>query len=178
VILAIDALIATVSVLFSSVLYGVERVDEKPKFSLKDLVKSRLFILFSLPYFHAAITLPTTYYVLANYAQNRPLEAALYVSTINASVRLIMFLVLFAIVRKMIAIDIPWGKIAKYTFASIVTATILYVIPHPTRIALTLLMTGVGGATYLLLLVAIDKESRMLMESILQEIKSKVGKVF
>lgn len=178
VILAIDALIATISALFSSVLYGVETVDEKPKFSLKELVKSRLFILFSLPYFHAAITLPTTFYVLSNYAQNRPLEAALYVSAINASARLLMFLVLFAIVRKMIVVDIPWRKIVKYTLASIVTATILYMIPHPTRISFTLLITGVGGAIYLLLLVAIDKESRMLIGSILQEIRSKVGEVF
>jgi O-antigen/teichoic acid export membrane protein len=176
-VLAIDALVATVSGLFSSVLFGVERVDEKAKISLKALFRSRLFVLFSLPYFHAAITLPTASYILANYAQNQPFQAALYVSVINATARFAMFLILYAVVRKMIEIDIPWRKIANYTFASLVMGTVLFVLPHPTRIAITLLMTGVGGAIYLALLVAIDKEARLLAKSVGHGIRSKIAKI-
>ncbi|NWG11541.1 hypothetical protein HXY33_07360 [Candidatus Bathyarchaeota archaeon] len=176
VVLAIDALVATISTFFSYVLFGVERVDEKAKISLKELLRSRLFILFSLPYFHSAITLPTAFFILANYAHNQPLQAALYVGIINMSARFAMFLILYAIVRKMTEIDIPWRKIGNYTFASILMAAFLFVLPHPTRIAITLLITGVAGTIYLALLIAIDEEAKQLAKSILQEIKFKVRK--
>jgi O-antigen/teichoic acid export membrane protein len=174
VVLAIDAFVATVSMFFSSVLFGVEKVDEKAKISFKGLFKSKLFVLFSLTYVHSAITLPTAFYILTNYAQNQPLQAALYVSIINSSARFAMFLILYAIVRKMIKIDIPWRNIAKYVFASAVMATILFIIPHPTRLSLTLGVTAIGGIIYLTLLVAIDKEVRLLANSIWQEVKIKV----
>jgi hypothetical protein len=174
VMLAVNSFVATMSGFFSSVLFGVERVDEKAKISFRELIKSRLFIVFSLPYFHSAITLPTAFYILVNYAQNQPLQAALYVSAINSLAHFTMFLALYAIVRKMVKIDIPWKKIAKYVFASAVMATVLFVIPHPTRIFLTLVATAIGGIIYLALLMVIDKEARLLVYSVWQEIKLKV----
>ena len=173
VVLAINALVATLSGLFSSVLYGVERIDEKAKISFRELVKSRLFVVFSLPYFHSAITLPTASYILANHAQN-PLQAALYVSIINSSVSFAMFLILYIIVRKMVTINIPWRNIMKYVFASAIMTIFLSVIQHPTRIYLTLIVTAVGGILYLTLLMAIDKETRALVNSVWKEIKFKI----
>lgn len=172
IVLAIDALVITISALFSSILYGVERVDEKATISFRQLAKSRLFIAFSLPYFHSAITLPTTFFVLTNYVRNQPLQAALYVSIINASARLAMFFVLYVIVRKTVTIDIPWKKLAKFALASAVMAAFLLLIPHPTRISLTLILTAVGGIIYLVLLLAIDKEARSLVRSIWEELYS------
>ena len=174
VVLAINSFVGTMSVFFSSVLYGVEKVDEKAKISFRKLIKSRLFIVFSLPYFHSAITLPTAFYILVNYAQNQPLQAALYVSAIISLAGFTMFLILYAIVQKMVKIDIPWKNIAKYVFASAVMATVLFIIPHPTRIYLTLITTAIGGIIYLVLLMVIDKEARLLVHSIWQEIKFKV----
>jgi len=173
IVLAINAFVATLSGLFSSVLYGVERVDEKAKISFRELVKSRLFIVFSLPYFHSAITLPTAFYILANHVQN-PLQAALYVSIINSSVSFAMFLILYAIVRKMVTINIPWRNITKYVFASAIMAIFLSLIQHPTRIYLTLIVTAIGGIIYLTLLMAIDKEARALVNSMWQEVKFKI----
>jgi len=174
VVLAIDALIAIISGLFSSVLFGFERVDEKARISFKELARSRLFVAFSLPYLHSAITLPTAFYVLTTYAQNQPLQAALYVSIINSAARFATFLIVYVIVRKMIKIDIPWRSIAKYVFASTVMATVLLIIPHPTTLSLTLGVTAVGGIIYLTFLMVIDKEARMLSGAIWQEVKSRV----
>jgi O-antigen/teichoic acid export membrane protein len=174
VMLAVNSFVATMSGFFGSVLYGVERVDEKAKISFRELIKSRLFIMFSLPYLHSAITLPTAFYILVNYAQNQPLQAAIYVSAINSLAHFIMFLILYAIVRKMVKIDIPWKNIAKYVFASAVMATALFIIPHPTRIYLTLIATAIGGIIYLALLMVIDKDARLLVHSIWQEIKFKI----
>ena len=176
-VLAIDAFVITISTLFAAVLYGTESVDERTKISFRKLVKSRLFIAFSLPYFHSAITLPTTFFVLTNFAQDQPLPSAIYVSIINASARLVMFLVLYAIIRGIVKIDIPWKSIAKYVFASAVMASVLFIAPHPTRIYLTLIETAIAGIVYVALLMVIDKEARMLVYSMWQEIRLKVDRV-
>ena len=173
VVLAIDALIGIISGIFVSVLFGVEKVDEKAKISFKELAKSRMFIAFSLPYLHSAITLPTTFFVLTTYAQSQPLQAALYVSVINSLARFAMFLILYTIVRKMIKIHIPWKNIAKYVFASVVMASILFLIPHPTRLSSTLGITAIGAIIYLALLMVIDEEAWLLAKSVLQEIRFK-----
>jgi len=169
-LLAVNAFISTMSQFFTSVLFGVEKIDEKAKIPLRQLSRSNIFKVFTLPYIHSAITLPTAFYVLTNLTLT-PVEAALYVTIINMTAGFAMFLVLYAIVRKAIKINIPWKNIVKYVFASAVMATVLFVIPHPTRIYLTLIATAIGGIIYLILLMVIDKEARLLVHSIWQEIK-------
>ena len=173
-LLAIDAFVATLSGFFTFVLFGVEKLDEKAKIPLKQLAKSNIFKVFTLPYIQSAITLPTTFYVLTNLVFN-PVEAALYVTIINMTARFAMFFVLYTIVRKSIKIAIPWRNIAKYVFVSAVMATVLALWqPHPTRIYLTLIVTAIGGIIYLALLMAIDKETRLLANSMWREIKFKI----
>jgi O-antigen/teichoic acid export membrane protein len=170
IVLALDALVIVVSGIFSSVVSGIETVDEKAKISFKELARSRLFILFSLPYVHSAITIPTTLYVLTVYLQNQPIQAALYVSIINSLARFAMFIVLYVIVRKTIKIDIPWENIAKYALASSAMAIFLLLTPHSSRIFLTLVETAIGAIIYLAALIAIDKEARLLAKTAWQEI--------
>jgi|GEM_PF-3897095 len=55
-------------------------------------------------------------------------------------------------------------------------ATVLFTIPPPTRIYLTLIATATGGMVYLAVLIVIDKEARLLIQSIWQEIKCRVKK--
>lgn len=175
IVLALDALISTLSGFFSSVLYGAERVDEKAKMSFKELAKSRLFLAFSFPYIHFAITLPTAYYLLTFYAQNHPLRAAFYVSSINSAGHLILFLVLYVVVRKMITINIPWKSITKYTFSAAIMGIVLYLLPYPTRVYMTMGLTAIGAIIYVVLLMAIDREARMLVRSVFQEIRIRFG---
>jgi hypothetical protein len=172
VILAVDALVSAVSGLYSSVLFGVETVDQKGV-SFRKLVKSKLFVVFSMPYLQAAIALPLAYYVLTSFAFHAPLEAALYVSVIYLAVHLIAFVWQFAIVRKIIAIQTPWKAISKYIAASAVMGAVMFLVPHPDRISTTLAMTAVGGGIYLVLLAAIDKEARKLPKTALREIKAR-----
>jgi peptidoglycan biosynthesis protein MviN/MurJ (putative lipid II flippase) len=127
--------------------------------------------VFSLPYLHSLITIPTAFYLLSNYARNQAFQAALYVSIINAVARFAMLLILYIIVRKMIKMHIPWKIIAKYVLAAAVMGALLYVIPHPTRIYMILAETAVGGLIYLVVIMAIDKETRALPKSILDELK-------
>jgi len=186
VVLSFDTLVLVTSNIFSAVLFGMERVDQDAKISFKDLVRSRLFIGFSLPYVNAAITLPLAYYVLTTYAFNQPLQAALYVSIVTLISHLITFSIWYIIASKTIEISIPWKSISKYVLASAVAATLLFLLPHPIapsvtattmeiifHIAHVLVLTGVGAAVYLVIVMTIDKEARMLPKAILQEMKGR-----
>lgn len=172
VILALDALVGVISGVYSSVLFGIESVDET-KITFKSMVKSKIFIAFSLPYVQSAVTIPTTYFVLTTYAFQQPLLAALSVSIINSVMRLVMFFVLVVVVRGMMKIAFPWRSVGKYTFGSVVTGVLLYLLPSSTSIAVTLLWTAIGGLVYLAILLLIDKETRSLPKDILREIRGK-----
>ncbi|MGQ9530472.1 MAG: hypothetical protein ACUVTC_03445, partial [Candidatus Bathycorpusculaceae bacterium] len=173
VVLSIDALVATISGIYGTVLVGFEKLDEKAKISFKELFKSRLFFVFSLPYLHSAITLPTTYYALTTCVQNDPVQAALYVSIINSVARFVMFLIQYVVVRRIVRVKVPWWNIAKYVFASILMAIVLFLLPHPTTIFLTFAVTAIGGILYLSVLMVIDREARILVSRMLQIIKVK-----
>ncbi len=168
-ILGVDALILTISNIYASTLYGIEKIDEKSKIPFRQVAKSRMFIVFSLPYAHSAITLPTTFYLLTNFAKNQPLLAAIYVTAVNTIAHFAMFIVLYAVVHKAVKIEVPWKAIAKYVLASTVIAAFLFVIPHPTTIFLTVGVTATAGIIYLAILLTIDREARMLMKTVRHE---------
>ena len=186
VVSAVDTLIMVTINILSAVLYGMERVDQDKEISFKALVKSKMFIAFSLPYVQAAITLPLTYYMLTTYAFNQPLQAALYVSISLLVARIVMFIIMYAATRKSVKIDIPWKSISKYVLASAVMAAVLFLLPHPTGVSVAadtmdiifnigqvLVLTGIGAAVYIAIIMAIDKEARMLPKSMLQEVRGK-----
>src|SRR4030066_1774488 len=135
----------------------------------KSLVRSKLFMFYTLSYVHSAITIPTTYYALTTYAFQQPLVAALSVCVINSVVRFAMFLILVIMVRGMFKIAIPWGSLGKYALASAVMGLVLFFLPHSNRISTTLIWTAIGGIVYLAVLLLIDKETRALPKDILRE---------
>ncbi|MBS7646891.1 MAG: hypothetical protein QXK93_05080 [Candidatus Bathyarchaeia archaeon] len=176
VVLAIDALVATVSTLYGFVLYGFERVDEGAKISFKELLKSRMFIAFSLPYFHSAITIPSTYFVLTNFTLNQPVTSAFAVALINSVARFTMFLILYIMVRRMIKMVIPWKSIAKYVLASVVMGCLLHWLClrlSLTRVYQALGITVLAGIFYFALLMVIDENARVLVKSAWLEVKTK-----
>lgn len=187
IVLAVDTLITVTASIFGSVLFGMESLDEDEKISFKSLIKSRLFIVFSMPYIRSAIVLPITYYVLTTpYAFNQPLQAALSISAINLAGHLFTFSALYVLARKTIHFDIPWKSISKYVLASAVTGVLLFLLPHPAvlpatattmeiifYIAQTLVLTGIGAAVYLGIVMSMDKEARTLPKAMLQEIRGR-----
>jgi O-antigen/teichoic acid export membrane protein len=172
IVLSIDALLTTISGLYSTVLLGFEKFDEKAKISFKELLKSRLFLVFSLPYLHSAITIPAAFYTLTTYTKNNPLQAALYVSILNFAARFAMFLILYVIVRRIVKVKVPWRNIIKYIVASAVMAIVLFEF-HPTTIMPTFVVTAVGGILYLLVLMIVDREARELISRMSQTIRGK-----
>ena len=170
-LLAINALCSSLSQVFNTVVMGTERLDAKAKIPFRELTKSRLFQIFTLPYIQSAITLPTTFFALFYIAKTQ-LEAATYLALISLIVGLAMLLCRYIIARKCLTFNFPWKNLAKYIIASAVMATPLLVIPHPTRLLLTVGLTVLGGIIYFAILATIDQETRELIKSILNEAKS------
>jgi len=172
-LLAMNALCSSLSQVFNTVVMGTEGLDAKAKIPFRELTKSRIFQIFTLPYIQSAITLPTTFFALFYIAKTR-LEAATYLALISLIVGLAMLLCRYIIARKCLTFNFPWKNVAKYIVASAVMATPLLVIPHPTRLLLTVSLTVLGGIIYFAILATIDQETRELTKSILNEAKSKV----
>lgn len=173
-LLAIDALVITLTNFFTFVVFGVEKLDEKSKIPFKQLVKSNIFKIFSLSYIHSAITLPTAFIVLTTFKFEQPYETAVYIAAINMIVRFAMFLVLYAITRKTLVVQIPWKSIGKYVLCAVAMGLALYLLPHPTKITSTLITAVAGGLIYFALLMLIDKDSRAMIKLVLNEIRAGV----
>jgi hypothetical protein len=170
VLLSIDALISLISLFYTYVLYGVERLDEEAKIPLGKLVRSKMFKVLTLPYVQAAITLPTALYVLSQFANKQPVQAAVYVATIIMTAHAVMLLLTYLIVRTSVRIAVPWRSVGKYVVTSTVTAAILYALPHPRTLTLTFATVVAGAVIYAAMLLAIDRDARTLLHLILQEI--------
>lgn len=171
VVLSIDALISLLLTFYTNVLYGVEKLDEEARIPLRKLVRSKMFKLLTLPYVQAAVTLPATLYILTQFANGQAVRAATYVAIIITVAHAILFLLTYLIMGTSVRIVVPWESIGKYVFASTVTAVMLYLLPHPSTLALTFGTVVLGAAVYAALLLAIDKDAGMLVRSILQEIR-------
>jgi len=168
IILAMNSLCMSVSSVFSTIVSGTEKVDEKAKIPFRKLIKTRLFLAYTLPYIKAVITIPLTYFILTTMAQTA-IQAVTFVAAVILVVDIPLLFATYAIARKCIAFSMPWKNIAKYVGASAVMAALLFVIPHPTRIIYTLAVTLLGGAVYILILLPTDREARSLAKSIIQE---------
>ncbi len=81
---------------------------------------------------------------------------------------------MYAVIRRRVTVGIPWRSITKYVLASAVMAMVLFIVPSPTRISLTLIVTAAGGLVYLGLLMAMDEEARLLVQSMWEEVRFKI----
>jgi Flp pilus assembly protein protease CpaA len=52
-------------------------------------------------------------------------------------------------------------------------ALLLYVLPHPTRLTVTVAMTLLGGCVYFIILAIVDSESRNIIKDTITELSKK-----
>ncbi|UCG44593.1 MAG: hypothetical protein JSV58_04085 [Candidatus Bathyarchaeota archaeon] len=159
---------------FRAVVLGTERIDSKAKIPFRQLAGTRLFQIFTIPYVQSIITLPTAFFVLF-YATDSSLAAATYLAIINLVVGLATLVVTYRISRKCLTFSFPWRSTARFALASAAMATLLILIPHPSRISSTLILTGIGGLVYIAVLAIFDKDIREMGESVLSEVKSRLA---
>jgi len=173
--LTIDTLVVLISQFYSSILMGAEAFDAEGKISLRKLVRSKIFKVFSITYIQAAIALPLAYFVLTQMPVAGSVQAAVYavvyVIAILIGVHLSTFIGLYLFMHSSIRLPVAWKSIAKYVLASIFMGIILFLLPNTSTLIFTLAKAIVGFAIYAALLLAIDTQARELLRLIWEEIK-------
>ena len=170
VLLTIDALIVLISLFYTQCLMGTETLDVGGKISLRELVKSKIFKVFSLPYIQAAIALPTAYLVFTQDPLSSPVQAAFYVAGINMVVHAISYVAILTLMPREFSLTLPWKSVAKYVFAGFVAAISLLFAPQTTTLVATFIKVLVGVGVYASLLLVIDIDARNLARRITEEI--------
>jgi len=174
VALSIYTLFGLVTSFYSNCVMGVEGFDAEGKISLRRLLKSKIFIVFALPYLQAAIAVPITYFVLTTLPVAGSVQATLYVVLILIAAQLTTFAVLYSFMRHSIGIPVAWVSIGKYVLASALTALILFLLPTTTTLLSTIAKAVVGFGIYVAFLLAIDKQARELIRQVLDEFRGNV----
>jgi O-antigen/teichoic acid export membrane protein len=170
-LLAADAFVVLISQFYSSVILGVERIDEKARIPFRELVRSRIFKVFTLPYLQAAISLPTCFYILTQYASSQPVSAAVFVTAINFAAHITTLLIQYLMVRNSVRITFPWRNVGKYVLASAFSAAFFYMLPDTTTILSTLAIVAAGSIIYASVLLVIDRDARSTASAIWNEIE-------
>ncbi len=175
-LLAVDALIVLVFQFYTQCLLGREALDVEGKISLNQLVRSKIFKVFSLPYIQAAITLPMLYVILTRVVFENPVQAVTYLVAINIAVHTVTFIGLYGFMHKSISLPSVWTSIGKYIFGAGAAALVLLVLPQTTTLSTTFAKALVGFAFYVVLLYVTDSDARKLFSQIWAEFKAILGK--
>jgi len=171
-LLALNTLCLCLSAVFETIVSGTERLDAKAKIPFRKLLRSKLFLIFTLPYLQSIITLPAAFVLLTS-NQKTPLMSATYIAAIALLANIVMLAARYTIAHKSFAFKFPWRSTSKYVLASAVMASLLLVVPHPTTVSKTVVLTLIGAGTYFATLTPIDRETRTLIRLVLREVRSK-----
>jgi hypothetical protein len=170
--LIIDTLVTLMYGFYTNCVMGKEAFDAEGKISIRKLFKSKLFTVFSIPYFQAAIALPLAYFVLTRLPVAGSVQAVLYVIGILIGVHLSTFIGVYLYMHHTVRLPVVWKSIAKYVLASFIMGSIMFfVIPQTTTLLPTIAKAIVGFAIYVCVMVAIDEQARKLIGLIWEELK-------
>ena len=164
-------LFGLVSSFYNNCVMGVESFDAEGKISLRQLVRSKVFKVFTLPYIQAAIALPSTLLALTLLPVAGSVEATLIVIIILLCAQVFTFSLLYKFMHHEISIPIDWKSIGKYVLASATVALILFFAPTTTTLFPTAVKAIIGFLLYLALLLTIDEQARELLRQVWAEIK-------
>jgi O-antigen/teichoic acid export membrane protein len=164
ILLSLNNACSNLTSIFTSIVLGSEQLDVEAKIVFKDLIKSGLFLVYSLPYIQSALMLPIAYFTLATMVKSG-IEAATIISLVTLISNIIILFILYVIAKKYMKFGLPWDSITKYILASAVMAIALYLFPSPTRLTTTLALTLLGVIIYFVILFFIDKETKAIFTS-------------
>jgi len=169
-LLTVETVVVVVSQFYAQCAMGVESFDMEGKIPFRQLLRSKIFKVFSLPYLQAAISLPLVYFLLMRVGSSNPVLATEYLVAVLIGAQSVSLAVLYGLMHKVLKVKIKWANIAKYVLGSFVTAGVMLVLPQTTTLVATFgkLLLAVG--VYAALLCAIDKDARKLVRQIWEEI--------
>ena len=159
------------SAVFEAVVSGSERVDAKAKIPARELVKTRLFKLYTLPYIYGTIMVGLSLLLLPSAGD--ALDASLRLAFLFTGSSIASTLTTYALARRSLAFRFPLDTLAKCLIASSVMAIPLIALPHtPLRLYWTGTLVAIGALTYMSVLLAIDHEARYLLKALLKALSA------
>ena len=121
----------------------------KEKFQFANFSRSKLFVVFTIPYIQAAIALPLVYFVLTRLPIAGSVQAVVYVVTILIGVHLSTFIGYTCTCIISVRIPVAWKSIAKYVLASFFMGSVMFfLLPTTTTLLPTIAKAIVGFAIY------------------------------
>ena len=161
-ILSVVAFLGCYSSIFDSVITGTEKVDSLPGFTIKDLTRSRLFIVPTLSYIQAVLALPILYLIF-NRVTHKELDIGLLCATIYLIFGLIFVAARFKISRRCLRFRFPLRTLLTSLAASAAMSAVLIVAEIPGRISYVFLYIALGAGIYFAVVSVIDSETRQLV---------------
>jgi O-antigen/teichoic acid export membrane protein len=169
--LTIDTLVVLIYNFYTSCLFGVEAFDAEGQISIRKLVRSKIFKVFTIPYIQAAIALPLTFFVLTRLHGVGSVQSTVAFVAILIGVHVSSLVGVYSFMKRSIRIPVAWRSIGKYALASLIMGVTLLLLPTTSTLLSTIAKAIAGFAIYVILLVAIDLEARNLVRLIWLEIQ-------
>jgi hypothetical protein len=170
------SLLTALSWIFDAILAGTERVDLMPTVTLRDYVRSKLFLLTKLECFRALIYLALVWVLLylSQILGVEDLGIVIGWSAISTLTMVSLSVYKGFLARKLIKFDLSFLVIMRYAVASIAMSLALILIGAEkilfstvyVQVPYVLSAIGFGAAVYFLVLYAIDPEFRRLLKEI------------
>jgi len=161
-ILSIVAFLGCYSSILDSVIIGTEKIDSLPGFTIKDLTRSRLFILPTLSYVQAVVGLPILYLIF-NTLTNREVDFGLACATMYLFFGLAFVTARFKISKRCLQFHFPLRTLLTSLAASGAMSAFLIAAKIPGRISYVLLFIALGAGIYFAVASTIDAETRQLV---------------
>lgn len=167
-VLSLNAFFLSVSSIFESIIIGMEKLDVEARISYKEALRSKLFLMLTLQYVHAAIVILPTYIVLSSLPQS-PLSATLHLAVISTIGSVMITVAKYFMAKNCIDFNIPWSSAGKYFLGSLAMVLGLLAFQWPPRLLLVLAKVFVGMLIYAVFLLSVDREVRETVKSVVRK---------
>ena len=163
------------------ILRGIEKVDIDSTSTFKQYLKSKLFFIPTLQIIQQSVYTSSLVIFLVINSSMEITELIYYWALISLCTQIPFTIYLCLVVRKIMSFTIEWTKISKYLGASLIFGLIGYLSTNFINYELELFdflpnlifFISIAVSGYVVLTYVIDKESRLFIKSIFNELKSK-----
>lgn len=153
----------------TTVLTGTEKIDASD-FGIKDLMRSRLSLPYSVWYLCSAISLPLLWFALVNFKPDS-LDAAVYTVMVGYVTVPISLAIRYVIAKRYLPFKLPLVEFGKYSIASVLMGIVLLQLEVAPRISAVIPIVAFGASVYFSILLIIDRETRKLIISVIAELR-------
>jgi len=183
IILAIRSLLTTLGKILFNAMQGIEKVDLNPNSTFKDYLKSKLIFYTTFQLIRNIIYFGSLVIILyLIHAEKSEIELVNYWAMIGLIIEIPLVLYIIKLTKQNFNLNVNWKSLLKYLFSTIIVFSILHIIMSKFLIydesifnflPQLLIFIIMGALGYLGMTYVIDKDTKILIKGIINELKSK-----